>query len=71
MKCIYIHDYTGGTLKKYGPFSSVRFVTVHTCIPKIQDDTVTFECDLGESTELVTVGCITHSICIEDTKAEH
>lgn len=71
MKGIYIIDYSGGVRKEYGPFSSVMFATVNTCTPKIRDDTVTFECDTEDTTELVTVGCITHRICTEENKAEH
>ena len=58
MKGIYIVDYTNGTHTVHGPYDRICVLAIHTSIPKIQPDTITFSVHDKSGSGTLTVSMV-------------
>lgn len=69
MKDMYIIDYTNGTHIIHGPFDRICVLAIHTSIPKIQQDTITFSVSANGHSEHLTVSMV-HDIVTDPNKED-
>lgn len=68
---LYIIDYTNGIPTKHGPFKSAHVLAIHTTVPKIEDDRISFSVtDTDDIASVLTVSMV-HTITSNPTEEEN